>query len=84
MNSWHVFGLFNLRLGKQADKEGAMENEIAKKIAYLEFVNDQLISEIKCLDELLRAIGFANGLATVKEAARELLKEENEGPELNS
>ena len=50
---------------------------LEKKIAYLEFVNDQLSSEIHYVDQLLRIIGFTNGLETIKSAAQEVLDEEN-------
>ena len=46
--------------------------ELEKKVAYLEFVNDQLVSELKYIDRLLCSIGFPEGLETVKMAAREL------------
>ncbi len=50
--------------------------ELTKKIAYLEFVNDQLSSEIHYVDHLLRVIGFPDGLATIKSAAQEVIEEE--------
>lgn len=54
-----------------------MQNhELEKKVAYLEFVNDQLMSEIYYIDQLLRLIGFAGGLETIKNAAKEALEEE--------
>jgi hypothetical protein len=48
-----------------------------KKIAYLEFVNDQLVSEIHYVDHLLRLIGFPEGLETIKSAAQEVIEEED-------
>ena len=48
-----------------------------KKIAYLEFVNDQLLSEIQYVDHLLRSIGFPEGLNTIKNAAQEVIEEED-------
>lgn len=50
--------------------------ELEKKVAYLEFVNDQLMSEIHYIDELLRQVGFADGLASVKSAAEEVSDDE--------
>lgn len=47
--------------------------QLNKKIAYLEFVQDQLETEITELDGLLRSVGFPEGLASVKEVAQELL-----------
>lgn len=49
---------------------------LEKKIAHLEFVNDQLLSEIHYIDHLLRLIGFPGGLETIKSAAKEALEEE--------
>ncbi|MCB1134776.1 MAG: hypothetical protein KDK78_00795 [Chlamydiia bacterium] len=49
-----------------------------KRIAYLEFVNDQLLTELKYVDQLLRSIGFPEGLETVKKAAREIQEMEEE------
>ncbi len=51
-------------------------NAHEKKIAYLEFVNDQLLSEIHYVDQLLKIIGFPNGLETIKSAAQEVIDEE--------
>lgn len=42
------------------------------RIAQLEFQNDQLGAEISYDDQLLRSVGFENGLASVKAAAIEL------------
>lgn len=47
--------------------------QLYKKIAYLEFVQDQLETEITELDSLLRSVGFPQGLSSVKEVAQELL-----------
>jgi hypothetical protein len=47
--------------------------QLMKKVAYLEFVNDQLDAEITYLDQLLKSIGFPNGLSSAKEVAFELL-----------
>lgn len=35
-------------------------------IAYLEFANDQLLSEIHHVDRLLKLIGLSDGLETLK------------------
>ena len=50
--------------------------KILQKIAYLEFANDQLSTELHYVDKLLRAVGFTDGLTTVKQAAKELFEEE--------
>lgn len=49
---------------------------VLKKVAYLEFVNDQLSTELRYVDKLLRAVGFTDGLVTVKQAAQELCEQE--------
>lgn len=50
--------------------------KILERIAYLEFENDQLSSELHYVDKLLRAVGFGDGLNTVKQAAKELFDQE--------
>lgn len=50
------------------------ENLLRKKIAKLEFEQDQLMAELKGIDVLLRKIGFSNGLSTFKGVANELLE----------
>lgn len=52
-----------------------MNNQaLLKKIAKLESMNDQLISEINYLESLTRSLGFAEGLKTLKEAALEMIE----------
>ena len=48
------------------------DDELKDKVAYLESLNDQLTAEISHIDELMRLIGFANGLETVKETAKDI------------
>lgn len=50
--------------------------QLLEKIAHLEFMNDQISAELQYVDRLLRSIGFAEGLKTVKTAAKELYDEE--------
>ena len=50
--------------------------ELLQKIARLESLNDQLLTELKSVDALVRKIGFDDGLTTLKSAAQELLDEE--------
>jgi hypothetical protein len=52
--------------------------ELEKNVAFLESVNDQLMAEIAYIDQLMRTIGFSDGLRTVKESAEELFREERE------
>lgn len=47
--------------------------QMMKKIAYLESVNDQLVTEVSYVDQLMRLIGFSTGLAGVKATAQEIL-----------
>ncbi len=54
-----------------SDKEALL-----KKISELESLNDQLLSEIRYLDELMREIGFEDGLKTLKIAAHEILEQD--------
>ena len=49
------------------------KNDLEKKIAKLESVNDQLISELNYLETLTKELGFAQGLKTLKEAAKEMI-----------
>ena len=52
---------------------------LVKRISELEFINDQLLSEIRYLDELMREIGFEDGLKTLKVAAHEILEQAHRG-----
>jgi hypothetical protein len=52
------------------------EKALLQKIATLETINDQLITELNNLDHIARELGFQEGLKTLKEAALELLEEE--------
>jgi hypothetical protein len=54
--------------------EELMKNQdLFKKLAKLETINDQLSAEISYLDQLSRSLGFADGLKTLKSAALEML-----------
>lgn len=50
--------------------------ELIRRISELESINDQLLTEVRNLDELLRKVGFEDGLKTLKFAAKELMEEE--------
>ena len=52
-------------------------NELLKKIAKLESLCDQMQSEMDYIDQLLREVGFEDGLQTLKEAALELIEKKN-------
>lgn len=49
------------------------DEELKKRMALLEFAYDQLIKEVSQIDKLMRKIGFANGIHTLKFAAEELI-----------
>lgn len=46
------------------------------RIARLESINDQLITELEYIDTLLHAVGFPEGLKTIKTVAQEVLDED--------
>ena len=53
------------------------------RLAQLESLNDQLVAELRYLDQLARAVGFEDGLESLKAAALEVLentKEEGQEP----
>lgn len=52
------------------------KEKLLKTISELESFNDQLISELRFLDELLRKVGFGEGLKTLKGAAEDLLEQD--------
>ena len=52
--------------------------QLNQKLARLEFVQDQLESELSDLDTLLKSIGFPQGLASAKEVALEMIENEDE------
>ncbi len=52
--------------------------DLERKLAKLESINDQLVAEIRFLDELARKLGFSEGLKTLKSAALELIEIEEE------
>lgn len=49
------------------------KTQLLKKIARLESVNDHLSAEVTYVDHLMRVLGFAQGLATVKATAQEII-----------
>lgn len=52
-----------------------MKNKtLLKKIAKLETINDQITAELAFLEHLAKALGFAEGLKTLKAAAIEMLE----------
>jgi hypothetical protein len=53
-------------------------DQMLKRISELESINDQLLSEIRYLDHLLKEVGFEEGLKTLKFAAKELIEQDKE------
>lgn len=45
---------------------------LEKKLAKLEFIHDQLISELGYVDKLMQLVGFSGGIVALKETAKEL------------
>jgi hypothetical protein len=58
--------------------ESSDVEQMKKRISELESINDQLSAELRYLDNLLKEVGFEEGLTTLKFAAIELLEEEEE------
>lgn len=56
-------------------EEVMSEKELLKKLAQLESVNDHLITELHQMDQLMRLVGFKEGIFTVKETAKEIIKQ---------
>ncbi len=50
------------------------KEDLIKKIAKLESINDQLAAELDYLNRLAKSLGFAEGLKTLKSAALEMLE----------
>lgn len=48
--------------------------DLQQRIAYLESINDQLSTEVDYIDKLMKLIGFAGGLVTIKATANEIIK----------
>ena len=53
------------------------KTQMSKKIIRLESLHDELQAEIAYIDNLLRSVGFPQGLASAKEIALELIKKPN-------
>lgn len=53
------------------------KKDMITHVAHLESMNDQLITELCYIDQLMKSIGFAGGLETVKLTAKELYNQEH-------
>ena len=49
------------------------KKELMKKIALLESLNDQLCTEVSHVDLLMKMVGFAGGIETIKATAKEMI-----------
>ncbi len=54
------------------------KEKLLKRLSELESLNDQLLTEFRFLDDLLKRIGFEEGIKTIKMAAQELIDEDNQ------
>ena len=57
-------------------KKDIEKETLIKKLSEMESMNDQLVSELRFLDRLLRKVGFEEGLKTLKSAAQELIEQD--------
>ena len=60
------------------------KTQLAQRIARLESMHDQLESEIVYVDQLLKSVGFPQGLASAKEVALELLESSDENENIEN
>lgn len=59
-------------------KKNRIKCQLEKRVAYLEFVEDQLRTELTYLDTLLKSVGFPQGLISVKAVAKEMLTDKSQ------
>ena len=57
------------------------KEKLQKKLAQWEFANDQLISELTYIDDLMRLVGFSSGIAGLKETAQEYCEQSEINPQ---
>lgn len=55
------------------------KTDLQKKLARLESLHDQLSTEVTYVDELLKSIGFPDGLDSAKKVAIEIKEDQIEG-----
>ncbi len=58
--------------------------QLLRKVAILESINDQLSTEISYVDHLMRLVGFAGGIGTIKATAEEIIQKGLVEPNANS
>jgi len=54
------------------------EQALSTEVARLESLNDQVMTELTYINDLLFAVGFTDGIKSLKAAAQDLL-DDNEG-----
>jgi hypothetical protein len=77
----HFFLLIGTILATKYSKtrRRPMNNKaLITRIAQLESLNDQLLSELQFLDAISRELGFSDGVNSLKSAAKELLNEQKD------
>ena len=52
------------------------KEELEQRVAKLESLNDQLTAEFNHLNNVLKKLGFNEGIKTLKEAASEMLEKD--------
>lgn len=73
--TWHIGCIYEI---VQSFGGLMTKKDLIKKVAQLESVNDHLMTELSYIDRLMRLVGFAGGLETVKLTAQELYESEKE------
>lgn len=54
------------------------KKDLINRLAHLESVHDQLLTELTYLDTLMRQVGFSGGIEAFKETALEMYQKEQE------
>lgn len=57
------------------------KKQLLKEIAYLESLNDYLSTELNTINDLMRLVGFVDGIKTVKATAQEMLSHGSPHPD---
>lgn len=47
--------------------------ELQKKLAYLESIHDLLSTELEQINDLMKIVGFSNGIITLKMTAEDMI-----------
>lgn len=47
--------------------------DLEKRLAYLQSINDHLLTELEYIDHVTREIGFPEGISSLKDTAKKLL-----------